>query len=103
MASNQPLLEISKTSHSSKILCLLSISFVALIGTTFFAFHSIKTTSFSQKTCDQSVNKESCLAMVSEVARQYQDNDILKAFLEKTTPRIQEALKTVNDVSRRIN
>ena len=41
--------------------------------------------------------------MVSEVARQYQDNDILKAFLEKTTPRIQEALKTVNDVSRRIN
>ena len=41
--------------------------------------------------------------MVSEVARQYQDNDLLKAFLEKTTPRIQEALKMANDVSRRIN
>ncbi|GMN49836.1 hypothetical protein TIFTF001_018994 [Ficus carica] len=103
MASNQPLPEISKTSHSSKILCLLLIFFVALIGTTFFAFDSIKTASFSQKTCDQLVNKESCLAMVSEVVGQYQDNDLLKAFLEKTTPRILEALKTVNDVSRLIN
>ncbi|EXB88454.1 Pectinesterase/pectinesterase inhibitor [Morus notabilis] len=113
MATNQPLLETSKSSHS-KIPYLLLISIAALVSTAFFAIHSIKTTSLStppnlplHKICDQSVDKESCLAMVSEAARQYSTvadhHDLLKAFLEKTTPRIQQALKMANDVRLRIN
>ncbi|PON31193.1 Pectinesterase inhibitor domain containing protein [Parasponia andersonii] len=117
MATHEPLIERPKTSLC-KTLSLVLISFAAVISTTLFAIHSIKTTSFTNSTlsfpphiCDQSIEKESCLAMVLETVRglstttvnEVDHHDILKTFLEKTTSKIQEALRMAKFVSRRIN
>ncbi|GMN49828.1 hypothetical protein TIFTF001_018972 [Ficus carica] len=111
MAINQPnLLEASKSSISKITLFLIFISFAALVSTCF----SSPQLPLHHKICDQSDNKESCLAMISEamsVGREYSTKrpnmadhpNLLKAFLEKTTPRIQKAFEMANDVSRRIN
>ena len=109
MAINQPnLLEASKSSISKITLFLIFISFAALVSTCF----SSPQLPLHHKFCDQSDNKESCLAMISEamsVGREYSTKrpnmadhpNLLKAFLQKTTPRIQKAFKMANDVSRR--
>ena len=118
MAINQPFLESTpKSSSTRKILSLFLISFAALIiGTTLFAIqYPLKTTPFSTTTtnpisplqiCDQSLDKESCLTMVVEASKEA-DHDhhdhLLKTFLEKTKPKIQEALDAASDESRRIN
>ncbi|XP_024028178.1 pectinesterase/pectinesterase inhibitor [Morus notabilis] len=114
MAINQPFLETSKPSYSKSFFLLL-ISIAALTSICFFAIqYSTKTillpsppkSPLHNNICDQSVNKESCLAMVSEAVQEYStmaDHELLKAFLEKTNPLIQLALEMLNNVSRRIN
>nr|P83947.1 RecName: Full=Pectinesterase/pectinesterase inhibitor; Includes: RecName: Full=Pectinesterase inhibitor; AltName: Full=Pectin methylesterase inhibitor; Includes: RecName: Full=Pectinesterase; Short=PE; AltName: Full=Pectin methylesterase; Flags: Precursor [Ficus pumila var. awkeotsang] len=102
MEINQPnLLEASKSCYSKITFFLLVISFAALVSTGF----SSPELSLHHKICDQSVNKESCLAMISEVTglNMADHRNLLKSFLEKTTPRIQKAFETANDASRRIN
>ncbi|XP_062089024.1 pectinesterase/pectinesterase inhibitor [Humulus lupulus] len=113
MAIHQPLIEAPKTSHT-KTLFLVLISFAAVISTTFYVFHSFKTTSFTAPSlasniCDRSIEKESCLSMVLATAQESNTpalnnvDHLLKAFLQKTSPQITEALKMANVVSRRIN
>ncbi|KAM6602097.1 hypothetical protein CsatA_021706 [Cannabis sativa] len=117
ISHHEPLIISPKTNTShTKTLVLVLISFVAIISTTFFAFNSIKTTSFTpyslaSHVCDNSIEKESCLSMVlSTAARSSQISSshnkihhLLNTFLQKTTPQITEALNIANVVSRQIN
>ncbi|GMY36949.1 pectinesterase/pectinesterase inhibitor [Fagus crenata] len=109
MATHKPLLENPKPSHYKSTLCLI-LSFAAIItSTALVATHFIRP-SFSNPflqshICDQAHDKEECIAMLSEVVKDTNTNDVhlLQLFLERSTSAIQKAMDTANNVNQRIN
>nr|DAD23305.1 TPA_asm: hypothetical protein HUJ06_024768 [Nelumbo nucifera] len=115
-AGHQPLLGAPKRTSSSCKILYIFLSLAAIVSlTVIVAPHLINTTgpsnlsdSVQARLCHPAHDRESCLSMVYEAvaakgAKQLNDVDLLRSFLEKSALLVKEALKVAHSVNSRIN